>query len=433
MAKKNLITVFLLAAAALAVSTLACSSLQVGVVTPTPDGAVQPVAADDNASSAEEETQGEAAEEDVPASLAAVAWLGHIASAPEGSQYDDILILSPEGTGEYGLVGATPELEAEIRTLRDGEGPQKNVHLWGTFSCSGQDYNGCQLVADRLQYGPTMAEEEIINWTGTIRGFDFNMGPTYGFELVGQVPMSYGIYASQDPSLQAKIESLRDTGSLIQISGKLLVGFPDVNSTRIEVSSLQVLDAGTEEQPTQETFDPTEGWLVFTSSRYGYQIKYPEGAEINLIGPMGFSTDALPDGMTPEEYLDALNKEYTNQLCVEIKYSLGFVYISAPPNNMGDPLVLCGVSGYGVGELKDQVRNVEVGGRVYVASGTEYIGSSPAGETLDRHSDTFRIDLEDGTRIIYGATPRYDATYQDYLMKTRDTLEQIIGTFQVVQ
>jgi hypothetical protein len=48
-----------------------------------------------------------------------IAWLGHIASLPEGSQYDDFVILSPQGTGEFGLTGATQEIEAEIRTLRD--------------------------------------------------------------------------------------------------------------------------------------------------------------------------------------------------------------------------------------------------------------------------------------------------------------------------
>lgn len=426
----------LLAAAAVVLSTLACSVLQVGVVTPDTEEDYQLISeeleAPDPSETEETEEEGQQAEE--PAVLNAVAWQGHIASMPEGSQYDDVFILNPEGSGEYGLTGATPEVEAEIRALRDGEGPQMYVHLWGNFSCGVEDVNDCQLIVDRLQYGANLSEEEISNWVGTIKGFNFNMGPAYGFVLDGDVPMHYGIYASQDPSLQAEIESLRDTGSLVQVSGKLLVGFPDVNSTRIEVSSLQVLDEGSLVQPTQESFDPTAGWQVFTSNRYGYQIKYPEQGELSFYGPEGFSPDDLPAGMTPEEYMDALLKEYTDQLCVRIEYSLGFVYISAPPNNQGELLVHCGVPGWGAGELNKITRDITIGGELYTVTGTEFIASPENNDgTLNSHLELFTIDLEDGVRIVYGATPRTDATYEDYLMKTQEILERIISTYQSVQ
>ncbi|MFN2281548.1 MAG: hypothetical protein ACK2TZ_06780 [Anaerolineales bacterium] len=424
--RKSLFTV----TAALVLSSLACNALQVGVVTPTPDLDLEAVVDQVNSSTAEEAQEAPQSEQEGPAAIQAVAWQGHIASMPEGSQFDDVVILNPEGTGEYGLVGATPEIEAEIRTLRDGEGPQKNVHLWGSFSCGVEDVNGCQLVVDKLQSGATMSEEDIVDWIGTIKGFNFNSGPASGLELTGPVAMTYGIYASQDPAIQAEIERLRDTGTLVQVSGKLLVGFPDVNSTRIEVSSLQVLEEGSAAQPTQASFDPTADWQVFTSSRYGYQVKYPEGAQLSMSGPVSFSADALPEGMTPDEYMDSLLKEYTDQLCVEIQYGLGFIYISAPPNNSGDSMIPCGTAGFGAGDLVDLERDVEVGSTVYRASGYEYIANSPGGETLDLHNEILWINIDDGTRIAYGATPRTDATYQEYLMKTRDTLEQIIGTYQ---
>ena len=55
------------------------------------------------------------------------------------------------------------------------------------------------------------------------------------------------------------------------------------------------------------------------------------------------------------------------------------------------------------------------------------------GETLDRHSEAFRIELEDGTTINFGALPREDATYEDYLMKTKEILLQILATYQPSQ
>lgn len=434
MTNRKLLLTVIAALGALVLSSLACNALQVGVVTPTPDMVLEPAVdqVDSSASEAAEEA-GQTTEEEPPV-ITAVAWLGHIASMPEGSQFDDMVILNPEGTGEYGIAGATPEIEAEIRDLRDGEGPQMNVNLWGTFSCGVDDVNDCQLVVDRLQYGAQMTEEEISNWTGTIQGFDFNMGSSYGFILDAQIPMAYGIYASQDPEIQAEIERLRDTGTLVQVSGKLLVGFPDVNSTRIEVSSLQVLEEGSQAQPTQGSLDPTADWQVFTSSRYGYQIKYPEGAELNFYGPEGFSADELPADMTPDEYMDSLLKEYTDQLCVEITFSLGFVAISAPPNNTGNLMVHCAVPGYGAGELIEKTKTINIGTEAYVAKGTEYVASSPnSGETLDLHNERFMVQLEDGTQIIYGSGVNPNATYEDYLMKTRDILEQIVSTYQVVE
>ena len=245
--------------------------------------------------------------------------------------------------------------------------------------------------------------------------------------------MWYSIYASQDESLQAQIESHRDTGAVVKVSGKLLIGFPDVNGTRIEVSELDVVDAGTEEQPAlEETFDPTADWPIFVNDRYGYQIKTPREATITLYGPMGFSQDEIPDGMTAEQYLDQLQKTYTDRLCVHIEYSLGFIYISAPPNQE-KLYVHCGTPAPGAGDHIAKIETVEIGDQLYQAKGMEWISGSPSpsGETLDLHSESFWIDLDDGIRITYGATPRNDANYEDYLMKTKVMLLQILSTYEV--
>jgi hypothetical protein len=447
MAKKTTQIYIILGMTVLIMATLACGNLQVGVVTPTPEENIQPTSVAQEPESelavleeTESQTEDEAAPEPVeevpepPTTIVVTAWLGHIVSLPDGSQYDDFVILSPEGTGELGLTGAMPEIEAEIRTLRDvPEGPKKFVHLWGLLSCDVDDYNGCQLVVDKLRYGyPNTVEEDVDSWEGTITSGTMQGGLSHVFELSGEYPMWYSIHSSDDPTLQAQIESLRDTGAVIQVSGQLLVGIPDVNGTRIEPSELTVLESGTQEQPTVEPFDPTADWAVFISDRYNYQIKYPQVATLSTFGPVRFSSDDVPSGKTEEQYLDQLTKEYTDQLCVHIEYGLGFIYISAPPNNTDDFMVHCGIPAWGAGETIEKTENVTVGSVLYQANGWEFIGNMPAGETLDNHNELLWIELDDGTRIAYGATPRSDANYEDYLAKGKNMLLQILATYEVM-
>jgi hypothetical protein len=451
MAKKIQKSYIFLGITVLVLATLACGSVQVGVITPTAEGEVQPVEENpepDSKLTTVEETESPAEEVPTPepdqetpepqTTIIVTAWMGHIASLPEGSQFDDMVVLSPEGTGEFGLAGATPEIEAEIRTLRDSEGPNKYVHLWGMLSCDVEDYNGCQLLVDKLQYGATQTEEDIEGWLGIITSSTNQGGPSHVFELSGEYPMWYSIHASQDESLQAQIESLRDTGAVVQVSGKLLVGFPDVNGTRIEVSKLEVVEAGTEEQPDLDTFDPTVDWPIFISDRYNYQIKYPANATISLFGPVGFSMEDKPEDMTPDQYTDSLLKEYTDQLCVKIEYSLGWIYIAAPPNK-DKVLNPCGPTGLGSGEIIDKIETITVGDELYQANGVEFklqvadsAGNPFTGETLDLHGEMFRIELEDSTVIRFGTQPRHDATYEDYLMKTKEMLLQIIATYEAL-
>jgi hypothetical protein len=452
MAKQPQKTSIILGITVLILATLACGSIQVGVVTPSAEKTVVQVSdiqeqvevlSEESSAQLEDETVPEAFVEEIPetpTTISVIAWLGHIASLPESSQYDDFVILSPQGTGEFGLTGATPEIEAEIRGLRDATGPSEYIHLWGNLSCNVEDYNGCQLVVDKLQYGATYSEGSADGWIGTIKSSTFNSGLSYVFELSGDYPMWYSIYASQDETLQAQIESLRDTGAVVNLSGKLLVGIPDVNGTRIEVSQLEVIEAGTSAQTALPVGidDLTADWPVFINDRYDYQIKYPVEASINLFGPVSFSADEVPEGTTPEQYLDELLKTYTDRLCVQIEISLGTVYISAPPNQ--DKFYTpCGPTGVGAGEVINKIENVYIGGQLYQANGMEVrlqlsdgSGGLITGETLDMHYEWFSVTLENGTRIGYGAIPRQDASYEDYLMKTKDLLLQIISTYQAL-
>jgi len=206
--------------------------------------------------------------EGAPALSNVVAWLGHINSLPEGSQYDDMVVLHPEGTGEFGLMGKTPEIEAEIQSLRDAEGPNEYIHFWGDLSCGGvDDYNDCQLVVDRMQYGANFSEQKISNWIGTIKSSTFNMGLSYVFELDNYFPMWYSIHASQSESLQAQIQHYFETGDKVEVSGNLMAGVPDVNGTRIEISSIEFLSmAG----PRPDVIDGS----LYENQEYGFSFQY---------------------------------------------------------------------------------------------------------------------------------------------------------------
>jgi hypothetical protein len=417
----------------LGISTLACGYLRFGVVEPTADENIQqPEESQDIQAEGTEEIQGQTQEEDLPQPLPVVAWLGSISSLPENSQFDDFVSLSPQGTGEFGLVGTTSELEAEIRSLRDATGPQEYIHFWGNLVCDGSDYNGCQLRVDRMQYGANYSEEEISDWVGRIKGSTFNSATSYVFELDGEYPMWYSIYSSQNEGLRAEIERLRDTGALVSVSGKLLVGIPDVNGTRIEVSSLEVLSEGNQTQPEITAgYDPTEGWASFQNERYQYQIKYPPDATLEFFGPLSVPTDEIPEGMDVDSYLADLTKLYTDRLCVGIKYSLGVIYISAPPNQ-DHGYTPCGPTGIGAGEIFDSEGLITIDGQSYQVRTMEILlaNGGDQQESLVYHSEMNRLLLDDNTRIFFGSIPRDDATYQDYLAKTREILLQILATYQ---
>jgi hypothetical protein len=212
--------------------------------------------------------------EGAPRTANVVAWLGHIASLPEGSRYDDMVMLSPQGTGEFGLVGATPELGEEIVSLRDAQGPNEFVHLWGTLSCGGiDDYNDCQLSVERLQYGANYSEQDIADWLGTITTHTFNGGLSYVFVLDGAFPMWYSIHASQDEALQAQIQHYQETGDIVEVSGKLLVGVPDVNGSRIEVSSIQPRGMAGPRPDVENSGQ-------YVNSDYGFSFGYPSSMSV---------------------------------------------------------------------------------------------------------------------------------------------------------
>ena len=135
----------------------------------------------------------------------------------------------------------------------------------------------------------------------------------------------------------------------------------------------------------------------------------------------GVPSNEIPEGMPADLYQEHLQKIYP-KLCVEIKYGQGFVNISAPIN-AGARYFPCGRTGVGVAEILPVSSEVLVGGQLYKVEGMEIISDY-------EHSETFSLELEDGTQIRFGGGSTSDGSYEDYLANTRDTLLQILASYQ---
>jgi hypothetical protein len=359
------------------------------------------------------------------AGIPVTGWLGAVLSTPEGAQFDDYVTLLPKGVGEFGIEGIDDVVEAKIVSLRDKDEPGKYVHFWGTLNCDVLDYGGCQLLVDRITTGiETNDPEPITDWMGRIYNSEPGMQVDDYFVLDGDYPVQYGISSIvADTGLliyDEVLKDLRDTDQPIKISGQLICGVPDMNGCQIQVSYLEV--NGME-------VDPYQGWSTYINEFYGYQLRYPSGSTIAERGPDGFPSEELPEGMTSEAYMEQLTEKYSEQLCVSIHFSYGYIYILAPIDS-NFRYAICGRTGAGAGELIDQTEEVYIAGETYTAKGFEFIGTS---EELPNHNETLVITLRDGTRVEFGALPIEGASYKDYLLETKLVLLKILSTYEVRQ
>ncbi len=75
-------------------------------------------------------------------------WWGVIKSTQPGAQYDDYFERQDLGQVIYfGIASMDPAVEAQIKLLRDSG---KIVHLYGTLVSNVPDYNGSQILVDRI-------------------------------------------------------------------------------------------------------------------------------------------------------------------------------------------------------------------------------------------------------------------------------------------
>jgi len=178
----------------------------------------------------------------------AVAWYGRVASLPLASQFDDLISIYPEGTAQIGIEGTLDQLEQRIIDLRDAPEPGNNAHFWGILICPAVDYGGCQLRVESIRLdtaGRIFEPNEVDGWIGTIhtgRTEPGSGGDDY-FQLEGEFPIQYGVWASSDPSgaIADQIEGLRDTGTRIRVWGWLVAGIPDWNATQLQVNRFEIV------------------------------------------------------------------------------------------------------------------------------------------------------------------------------------------------
>ena len=76
-------------------------------------------------------------------------WWGVIKSTEPGAQYDDYFERQDlGGTIYFGIDSMVPEVKSQIESLRDSG---KIVHLYGTLFSNVPDYNGSQILVDRIE------------------------------------------------------------------------------------------------------------------------------------------------------------------------------------------------------------------------------------------------------------------------------------------
>ena len=76
-------------------------------------------------------------------------WRGVIKSTGPGAQYDDYFELWTNGQIIFfGIDSTDPAVQAQIKSLRDSG---KIVHLYGILFSNVPDYNGSQVLVERIE------------------------------------------------------------------------------------------------------------------------------------------------------------------------------------------------------------------------------------------------------------------------------------------
>jgi len=76
-------------------------------------------------------------------------WWGVIKSTAPGAQYDDYFERQDLGQIIYfGIDSTDPAVESQIEALRDSG---RIVHLYGTLLSNVPDYNGSQILVNRIE------------------------------------------------------------------------------------------------------------------------------------------------------------------------------------------------------------------------------------------------------------------------------------------
>ena len=173
-------------------------------------------------------------------------WWGVIESTEPGAQFDDYFERQDLGQVIYfGIDSMDPAVRSQIEALRDSG---KTVHLHGTLVSNVPDYNGSQILVDRIEvedqgsggYMPPGTSEEIADWRGVIKSTDPGAQYDDYFELWTNGQAIYFGIDSMNPAIRSQIEALRDSGKIVHLYGTLVSNAPDYNGSQILVNQIEV-------------------------------------------------------------------------------------------------------------------------------------------------------------------------------------------------
>ena len=90
------------------------------------------------------------------------AWSGSVFSTPEDAQFDDYFVKVGGTPMRYGIEGADLAIAAQLAELRDAPAI---VRVWGQVTCPAIDYQGSQILVNRLEIVmEAPAEEGLEGW-----------------------------------------------------------------------------------------------------------------------------------------------------------------------------------------------------------------------------------------------------------------------------
>jgi uncharacterized protein len=157
-----------------------------------------------------------------------------IQTAADGSQTG--ICIFPDGRtcdewayfrGECGLAEQKPATADEATTNASGGGPG------GSGSTNANDAAGGYMAPG--------TSEEITDWWGVIKSTESGAQYDDYFERQDfEHQIIYFGIDSLDPAVQAQIVSLRDSGKIVHLYGKLFSNVPDYNGSQVQVERIEV-------------------------------------------------------------------------------------------------------------------------------------------------------------------------------------------------
>jgi hypothetical protein len=136
-------------------------------------------------------------------------WWGIIGSTEPGAQYDDYFERQDLGQIIYfGIESRDPAVQSQIEALRD---TGTIVHLYGTVLSNVPDYNGSQILVERIEINGSGVDsnEGWATHTNDEFGFSFQYPADWALELVPRRPLE-GAGAGDPQSLAGAIVLTKD-------------------------------------------------------------------------------------------------------------------------------------------------------------------------------------------------------------------------------